>query len=103
MRNGRQGCQVLAGLSFVLSGQPDILVGLFSWPGYDGGSRENVAFFGARPRKKKTVLPLPPMTMFELVEAWTSYHKRSCGIGAIVGLPAKQYHGHNQGLRVDKH
>jgi len=26
---------------FVLSGQPDILVGLFSWPGYDGGSRDH--------------------------------------------------------------
>jgi hypothetical protein len=38
---------------FVLSGQPDILVGLFSWPGYDGGSRENEAGFGAKTPYKK--------------------------------------------------
>jgi hypothetical protein len=45
-------CLAAGGRFFVLSGQPDILVGLFSWPGYDGGSRENVALFGARTRKK---------------------------------------------------
>lgn len=45
------------------------------------------AFLGFDP-VKKTVLPLPPMTMFELVEAMTSHHKRSYGFGTIVGVPA---------------
>ncbi|WP_036720649.1 hypothetical protein, partial [Paenibacillus sp. JCM 10914] len=67
------------------------LVGLFLWAFYDGGSRENEALLGAFDPVIKTVLPLSPMTMFELVEALTSHHKRSYGFGTIVGMPATDF------------
>lgn len=44
-------------------------------------------FIGVNP-VVKTVLSLPPMTMFELVETGISYHKRSYGFGTIVGVTA---------------
>ncbi|MFX3634716.1 MAG: hypothetical protein ACE3L7_12835, partial [Candidatus Pristimantibacillus sp.] len=41
----------------------------FFWSFYDGGSRENVTALGELPRTKNSS-PLPPTTMFELVEAF---------------------------------